>query len=79
ISDKIFKFKFNAAAAAPSKENTEIIFSRIIKMAVATVHLYGFEDFTGMEFADTSQGGEKIYLSRDELENFRKNKKVRLF
>ncbi|MFA5389307.1 MAG: hypothetical protein WC312_06100 [Candidatus Omnitrophota bacterium] len=74
IKDSVFRFKFSAAPAANPSVDKNIIFSRIIKMTADVLHSYTFDGYEGAEFMDTAEGGKKIYLSKEELENFRKNK-----
>lgn len=78
IKDKSFGFKFNISSDNPIPEkNEEIILSAIVNLTATVLHRYDFTDFEGVEFADTKTSGRKIYLSRDELELFRK-KKIKL-
>ena len=74
IDDKIFQFSFRLSPDEISKKNREMIFSEILKLAGTTLHLYEFEDFEGIELIDTTYAGQKIYLSKSELEGFRKNR-----
>ena len=74
IKDGVFRFKFNITSNNNQIRDEKIIFSRIIKMTGTVLHLYGFEEFKGVEFINDADGGGKIYLSKEDLERFRNNK-----
>ncbi|MFC1624367.1 hypothetical protein ACFL28_03515 [Candidatus Omnitrophota bacterium] len=74
VNNKIFQFKFSITPSEPSSEDDEIIFSKILKLAGRVIRRYAFEDFEGVELIDTKPTGGKIYLSRPDLERFRRNK-----
>ncbi|MBU3911283.1 MAG: hypothetical protein KKD90_01720 [Candidatus Omnitrophica bacterium] len=72
--NKILGFRFSIASNKPEAEDNQIIFSRILKLSAVVLHRYSFEDFEGIELTDTRPGGKKIYLSKEDLERFRRNK-----
>jgi hypothetical protein len=74
IKDRVFQFKFNITSNDGKAGDEKIIFSNIIKMAGTVLHLYGFEEYKGMEFISLANAEKKIYLSKEDLEKFRKNK-----
>jgi hypothetical protein len=74
ITNGIFRFKFNITSNTNLPNDERIIFSSIIKMAGAVLHLYSFEDYEGAEFINTAGTEKKIYLSKEDMERFRKNK-----
>ncbi len=74
INNKIFQFSFSIASNEPSDKDNEIIFSRILKLAGKVFRRYSFEDFEGIELIDTQPGGKKVYLSKDDLKRFRRNR-----
>ncbi len=74
IKDLTFQFKFNIASNNNKAGGQKTIFSRIIKMAGTTLHLYEFEDYKGAEFINSAENGKKVYLSKEDLERLRKNK-----
>jgi hypothetical protein len=74
IKDGVFQFKFNITSNDGKAWDEKIIFSNIIKMAGTVLHLYGFEEYKGMEFISLANAEKKIYLSKEDLEIFRKNK-----
>ena len=74
IKDGVFSFKFNITSNDHKPGNDKIMLSNIIKMAATVIHLYRFEEYKGVEFINASAPEKKIYLSRDDLERFRKNK-----
>ena len=71
--NKVFRFRFSISSNKPSTEDNQAIFSGILKVAAMVFHRYSFEDFKGIELSDESPGGKKIYLSREDLEKFRRN------
>lgn len=73
IKDLMFQFKFNITPDNKRSMDEKIIFSRIIKMTGGVLHLYGFEEYKGVEFINAASGEKKIYLSKEDLERFRKN------
>ena len=74
IKDQAFQFKFNITSNnnKPGREN--IIFGSIIKMAGTVLHLYDFEEYKGIEFINLANGEKKVYISKEDMERFRKNK-----
>lgn len=74
IKDHVFQLKFNITSSSGTPGDEKIIFSNIIKMAGTTLHLYGFEKYKGVEFINLANAEKKIYLSKEDLEKFRKNK-----
>jgi len=74
INNKILQLKFSIVPNEPSAKDDEIIFSRILRLAAKTFHRYSFEDFEGIELTDTQPNGKKIYLSKDDLERFRRRR-----
>jgi len=72
INNKIFRFKFSITSDRPSDKDDEIIFSSILRLAGRTFHRYTFEDFEGIELIDKKPGGKRIYLSKKDLERFRR-------
>jgi len=73
IKDKVFQFKFNITSNKNQAGDKNIIFSNIIKMAGVVLHLYAFEEYKGAEFINEANGEKKVYLSKEDLERFRKN------
>ncbi|OIO34736.1 MAG: hypothetical protein AUJ70_00415 [Candidatus Omnitrophica bacterium CG1_02_40_15] len=73
IRDKIFWFKFNITSNHNQVADKKIIFSRIIKMTADVLHLYAFEEYKGVEFINFTENEKKIYLSKEDLERFRKD------
>ncbi len=73
IKDKAFQFKFNITSNNNQAIDEKIIFSRIIKMTGTVLHLYAFEEYKGVEFINAARGEKKVYLSKEDLERFRKN------
>ena len=74
IENKIFRFKFNISSDKNLSEDEKRIFSEVLKMTGTVLHLYSFEDYKGVEFINGPNGERKIYLSKEDLEKFRKNK-----
>jgi hypothetical protein len=75
IENKIFRFYVSFVPhTAPERKNNQAIFSDILKTASVTLHRYSFEDFEGIEIIDTAPDGAKLYLSKYDLERFRKNR-----
>ena len=74
VVDKIFHFGFLISPKEGSSEDERIVFSKILNLTARVFHRYSFEDFEGLELIDSKPKGKKIYLSRIELEKFRKNK-----
>lgn len=74
IEDKVFRFKFNISSDKNLPEDEKIIFSEILKMTGTVLHLYLFEDYKGVEFINGPNAERKVYLSKEDLEKFRKNK-----
>jgi hypothetical protein len=74
IDSKVFRFTFSISSEEPTIDDEKIIFSRILKLAGEVTHRYGFEDFEGIELLNTSPGGKKLYLSKADLEKFRRNR-----
>ena len=74
IENKVFRFKFNISSDKNLPENEKRIFSEILKMTGTVLHLYSFEDYKGVEFINGPNGERKVYLSKEDLEKFRKNK-----
>ncbi len=74
IKDRVFQFKFNIISNDGKAGDEKIIFSNIIKMACTVLHLYRFEEYKGVEFISLANAEKKIYLSKEDLEIFRKNK-----
>jgi hypothetical protein len=42
-------------------------------MTGTVLHLYAFEEYKSVEFINTALGEKKVYLSKEDLERFRKN------
>ena len=74
IENKVFRFKFNISSDKNLPENEKRIFSEILKMTGTVLHLYSFEDYKGVEFINGPNAERKVYLSKEDLEKFRKNK-----
>jgi hypothetical protein len=74
IKNRVFQFKFDITSDNTKPGDEEIILSNIIKMTGTTLHLYEFGDYEGVEFIHLSNARKKIYLSKEDLEKFRKNK-----
>ncbi len=70
VDNKIFQFKFSISPNEPMENNSEVIFSSVIKLVGKTLHRYSFEDFEGVEFINSVPVEEKIYLSKTDLERF---------
>lgn len=73
IKDLVFQFKFNIASNNNKAGGQRIIFSKIIKMTGTVLHLYAFEGYKGVEFINSAENEKKVYLSKEDLERFRKN------
>jgi hypothetical protein len=73
IKEGVFEFKFNITSNNNQAGDKNIVFGNIIKMAGTVLHLYAFEEYKGIEFINTSGGEKKVYLSKEDLERFRKN------
>ena len=73
LKDLVFQFKFNIAANDNKAGGQKTIFSRIIKMTGMVLHLYAFEEYKGAEFINSAENEKRIYLSKEDLERFRKN------
>ncbi|HAZ09984.1 MAG TPA: hypothetical protein DCY56_02615 [Candidatus Omnitrophica bacterium] len=73
IKDRMFQFKFNIMSNNNQTMDEKIIFSRIIKMTGTVLHLYAFEEYKSVEFINAALGEKKVYLSKEDLERFRKN------
>ena len=74
IDNKILTFKFDIRANEPSGDDNQIIFSGILELAGKIFHSYFFEDFEGVELIDIHPGGTRLYLSRNDLESFRRGR-----
>lgn len=74
VNNKIFQFQLSITSDKPTDKDNEMIFSRILKLAGRIFHRYSFEDFEGIEIIDTRPGGKSVYLSRENLERFRRNR-----
>ena len=74
INNKVLQFKFSIVSNEPSGKDDEIVFSKIINLIATTFHRYAFDDFEGIELIDTKPGGKKVYLSKDEVESFRRRR-----
>ena len=74
IENGVFRFKFNISSDKNLPENEKRIFSEILQMTGTVLHLYSFEDYKGVEFINGPNGERKVYLSKEDLEKFRKNK-----
>lgn len=74
IKDQVFQLKFNITSNNGKPGDGKTIFSNIIRMTGTTLHLYGFEEYKGVEFINLADPEKKIYLSKEDLEKFRKNK-----
>ncbi|MBU1062014.1 MAG: hypothetical protein KJ952_04790 [Candidatus Omnitrophica bacterium] len=74
INNGILQFKFSITSNKPSEKDKEIIFSEILKHAGKVIHRYSFKDFEGIEVVDSRPKGEKVYLSKDDLERFRRGR-----
>lgn len=74
LNDNILQFKLSIAPFDISKEDLELMYSSILDLAATVFHRYSFEDFEGIELIDLKRGGKKIYLSRDDLERFRRGR-----
>ena len=72
--NKVFRFTFSISSEEPTMQDEEIIFSRILKLAGQVTHRYDFDDFEGIELLNTAPGGKKLYLSKVDLEKFRRNR-----
>ena len=73
MKDLIFQFKFNIASNSNKAGSQKIIFSNIIKMTGTVLHLYAFEGYKGVEFINSAENEKKVYLSKEDLEKFRKD------
>jgi len=73
IKDGAFELKFNITSSSSQPGDKNIIFGNIIKMAGEVLHLYEFKEYKGVEFINTSGEEKKVYLSKEDLERFRKN------
>lgn len=73
MKDLTFQFKFNIVSNDNSPESEKTIFSRIIKMTGIVLHLYRFEGYKGAEFINSADNEKKVYLSKEDLERFRKD------
>ncbi len=74
IEDRVFQFKFSISSEEVSEDDTEVIFSKILKLVGGILRRYSFEDFEGIELIETLPGGKKVYLSKDDLERFRRGR-----
>ncbi|MCX5692680.1 MAG: hypothetical protein NTX47_03235 [Candidatus Omnitrophica bacterium] len=74
IKDQVFQFKFNITLNDGKTGDERIIFSNIIRMAGTTLHLYEFEEYKGVEFINLANAEKKIYLSKEDLGKFRKDR-----
>jgi hypothetical protein len=74
LKDNVLQFKFNITLNNNQAGYEEIVFSKIIKMVGTVLHLYAFEEYKGVEFINIAGGEKKIYLSKENLEKFRKDK-----
>ncbi|MEK6732880.1 MAG: hypothetical protein AABY55_04565 [Candidatus Omnitrophota bacterium] len=74
IENNVFRFKFNISSDKNLPEDEKRIFSEILKMTGTVLHLYSFEDYKGAEFINGLNAERKVYLSKEDLEKFRKNK-----
>ncbi|MBU1853304.1 MAG: hypothetical protein KJ957_04620 [Candidatus Omnitrophica bacterium] len=74
INNGILQFEFSITSNKPSEKDKEIIFSEILKHAGKVIHRYSFKDFEGIEVVDSRPKGEKVYLSKDDLERFRRGR-----
>jgi len=73
IKNGIFELKFNITPSSGQLSDKNTVFGNIIKMTGTVLHLYEFKDYKGVEFINTSGGEKKVYLSKEDLERFRKN------
>jgi len=73
MKDLVFQFKFNIASNDNKSDGQKTIFSRIIKMTGMVLHLYRFEGYKGAEFINSAENEKKVYLSKENLERFRKD------
>ncbi|NQV04194.1 MAG: hypothetical protein HQ532_01730 [Candidatus Omnitrophica bacterium] len=74
IQNGLFQFKFSITSNELKDGDREIIFSNVLKHVGRVFHRYSFEDFEGIELINTASGEEKIYLSKDDLERFRRDR-----
>jgi hypothetical protein len=74
IKDQVFQFKFNITSSDGKAGDVRTIFPNIIKMVGTVLHLYEFEEYKGVELISLANASKKIYLSKEKLEIFRKNK-----
>jgi hypothetical protein len=75
IENKVFRFNISFMPhAATERENNQVIFSGILKIVSTILRRYSFEGFEGIEIIDMAPDGKKLYLSKDDLEKFRKNR-----
>ncbi|MDP2921959.1 MAG: hypothetical protein Q8O12_06320 [Candidatus Omnitrophota bacterium] len=74
IKDGVFQFKFSITPDASKPGDEKIIFSRIMKMSGAVLHLYRFEGYKNVEFINTAGTEKKINISKQDLESLRKDK-----
>jgi len=75
INDGVLRFKFNIASSDNNQAIDEkAVFSKIIKLAGTILHLYRFESYKGVEFINSAGTEKKIYITKEDLEMFRKDK-----
>ena len=80
VDNKTFQFRFSLTPIEESGEDKKIVFLKIMELCEDLIHRYrySFEDFEGIELIDITPDGEKVFLSKDELKKFRKDKKILL-
>ena len=72
--NKILTFKFDIRTNEPSIDDNQVIFSGILELAAKVFRSYSFEDFEGVELIDIQPGGAGLYLSKNDLELFRRGR-----
>jgi hypothetical protein len=70
--DKKFRFEFMPVVHGELENADEVIYSKIIELVGWVLHRYECEDFEGVELVEMRPGKKKIYLTKEELEQFRK-------
>ena len=72
IDNGVFRFQFSIIPDKLSGEDNKIIISSVLTLCAKVLHRYSFEDFEGVELINTAMGNVKIYLSKENLEKFRR-------
>jgi hypothetical protein len=74
MDNKVFSFRYSITSIKPSlADDNKIMVSKILKLISVVLHRYEFEDFEGVELIDAAEEQKSIYLSKEDLENFRRN------